>query len=457
MKSKIMYSAFLLCAVNAHAQKILSFKPLRYDEDYSFLQKDTSNKWYKNMKYSSLSKTANSYISFGGEIRFQYFNVKNESWGDEPKDKDGYVFTRLLTHADFHAGKHFRAFAQLQSSTASGKINTSPVDENPLELHQVFIDIKTFAGAKNQLIFRIGRQELMYGSQRIMAVRDGPNNRQSFDGVKSMFTAGKYKIDLFYTQFVAARKGIFDDGLTDNVKLWGAYLVKNDLTKSLNIDAYYLGLYKKRAVFDDGRGRELRHSIGSRLWGTSRSWKYDLEGLYQFGNFSNSEIAAWTASINTSYSFVTLKLKPVIGMKTELISGDSKYEDAKLNTFNPLFPRGSYFGLAALIGPANLIDVHPSISATLAKNFDCNIDYDAFWRYSSNDAIYAPNVSIIYSGRNITDKFVGQQVAAELVYAPNIFLYFRGELTWFKTGAFLKSASPGKDILFAGFTAQLKF
>lgn len=62
------------------------------------------------------------------------------------------------------------------------------------------------------------------------------------------------------------------------------------------------------------------------------------------------------------YKFSKTKLKPEIGLKTELIRGDREYDDNKPETFNPLFPRGGYFGLAALIGPVNLIDIHPSLS-----------------------------------------------------------------------------------------------
>ena len=87
-------------------------------------------------------------------------------------------------------------------------------------------------------------------------------------------------------------------------------------------------------------------------------------------------ISGWTASLNASYKFNEIKLKPELGLKTEIISGDRKVGDDKLQTFNPLFPRGAYFGLAALIGPANLVDVHPSVSLNLSNKINLDIDYD---------------------------------------------------------------------------------
>jgi len=448
---------FMLIWCSSFSQAIHSFKPLRYDEDYSFLKKDSVKNWYSKMKFSSLSKSNQTYISFGGEMRFQYFYTKNEQWGDVPQDNDGYILTRWLAHADFHAGQHFRTFVQLQSSLANSRPDPSPVEDNPLELHQAFVDINTNISHASKLTFRIGRQELMYGSQRLVSVRDNPNNRQSFDALRSIFVSPKYKVDLFYSHYVAAKPNIFDDGFNKNVKFWGAYIVRNKVPVLKNIDLYYFGLWKQHAKFDDGVGKELRHSIGTRVWNNTRNWSYDFEALYQFGKFAGKNISAWTASINTAYQFTGVRLKPILGIKTELISGDKKYDDNKLQTFNPLFPRGAYFGLAALIGPVNLVDAHPSLSLNLSEKLSFDIDYDLFWRYSHNDGLYATNASLIYSGRKTIEKHIGSQLAGSLVYRPNDFLYFRSEFTWFNASDYLKAVGTGKDIIFTGITAQLKF
>lgn len=456
MKRGLLIIILATC-INGYSQEIPPFRLLRFDEDYSFLKDDTSGDWYRKMKFTPLSKNGKTYISYGGEVRFQYFYTKNESWGDAAEDKDGYTLTRFLAHADLHTGKHFRTFVQLQSSLSGSRIDASPVDDNPLELHQAFIDLKIKPSSSASLTLRLGRQEFSYGSQRLISVRERPNNRQSFDAVRSLFVSGNYKVDFFYGHYVAAKKKIFDDAFNKNTKLWGAYIVRNKLPVLKNIDLYYLGLWKRYAAFDDGPGKELRHSIGSRIWNNTGDWKYDIEGLYQFGKFAGKTIKAWTASVNTSYTFSKARLKPEIGLKAELISGDKNYNDDKLQTFNPLFPRGAYFGLAALIGPANLMDVHPSLSLSVTKRLELEFDYDIFWRYSRNDGLYGVNGSLIYSGKNIASKYIGDQPAVNLTYTPNNFLSFTTEFTWFDAGSYLKAAGAGKDILFTGITTQLKF
>jgi hypothetical protein len=458
MKTVPFISLLILSVSVVNAQTTAPFKQLRYEEDYTILKQDSNRHWYTTTKYDPLSKNGNTYLSFGGDIRYQYQWFENENWGESPKDNNGFVLTRYLAHADFHAGKHFRTFVQLQSSFANGRVEQpSPVDENQLDLHQAFADLAFSLLKEQSLTIRTGRQELLYGSQRLVAVRDGPNNRQAFDAARLLYTHPGWKADVFFSHYVQSKQQIFDDGFKQNTRLWGAYVVKNNLPILNNADVYYFGLLKKNAKFDDGAGREVRHSVGSRIWATKKFWRYDVEGVYQFGDLADKKISAWTFSVNTGYKFANTKLKPELGIKTELISGDAKYNDNKLQTFNPLFPRGGYFGLVSLIGPANLIDIHPSFDLELSRKVSFNMDYDIFWRYSRNDGIYGPNVAMIYSGKNSDQKSIGRQYSSHLEYVPNNFLYFRCEFTWFKASDFLQDVGPGKNILFTATTVQLKF
>jgi hypothetical protein len=448
---------FISQLYRANAQLIPAFKSLRYDEDYRLLRNDTSGNWYHRFKYTPLGTAAKSYFSFGGEARFQYQWFNNAGWGDEPSDGDGYVLNRYLFHADFHAGKKFRTFVQLQSSLANGKINNSAVDENPLDLHQAFAEFVPVDKKSKSLLVRAGRQELSYGSQRLVSVRELPNNRQSFDGIKTVFKFRSYQVDFLYTYYVSARKGIFDDRFIDNIKFWGAYMVHHKVPLFGKLDLYYLGISKARAAFDDGIGEELRHSAGLRISNNTNNFRYDYEVVWQWGKFSSKAINAWTLSLNSGYRFNHTFLKPEIGLKTELISGDARYGDNRLQTFNPLFPKGAYFGLAALIGPSNLADFHPSVTLQLTKDVSFNFDADFFWRYSRNDGIYAANVSLIYSGKITRQRYIGSQYATDLVFTPNNFLLVRAEFTFFEAGHFLEAVGTGKDISFCSLTAQLKF
>ncbi len=432
------------------------FKTLRYDEDHSPLRADSSGGLYNRIKHLPLGHTR-SYLSLGGEVRYQYFRYKNPGWGSEPRDPDGFALSRFLTHADLHVGGRVRVFTQLQSSMAAGMSAASPVDENPLDIHQLMMDIDLSAKKNKRLLFRIGRQELSYGSQRLISVREGPNSRQAFDAARLVYAQEYIRGDAFYSTYVNARKQIFDERFWNgSSRLWGSYIVIPPISRFPGLDLYYLGV-RNEGTFTDVAGREQRHSVGTRIWKNKNRVSCDLEAVYQFGRISASQIRAWTISLNAYYRLNASPLRSVFGIKSELVSGDRQHGDGLLNTFNPLYPRGAYFGLASLIGPYNLADLHPYVQLGLGRHITWSVDYDAFWRMSRNDGLYAVNGALIHNGLGIRSNAIGGQLGTDIGIEPNRFLDLKLEFTWFDTGRFLQQAGLGKPIYMAGFTAALKY
>ncbi len=76
-----------------------------------------------------------------------------------------------------------------------------------------------------------------------------------------------------------------------------------------------------------------------------------------------------------------------LGLKANVTSGHDNPNDSDLQTFNPLFPRGAYFGEPALIGPANQIDIHPQLELALRRNVNLTLERDCFWHASTHDGI----------------------------------------------------------------------
>lgn len=456
MKNTFLLLLLLGIFFSANAQQKPVFQKLRYEDDFKYLKADSTKNGYEKIKYIPLGKNDHYYATIGGEARLQYTYTVNNKWGDESDAGDGYLLSRYLLHANVQLGV-FRTFFELQSSLANGKVDPSPVDENQLDIHQAFLDIDFIRKQNQQLTLRSGRQEMMYGSQRLIAVREGPNNRLAFDGLKLFYKKNNWKSDAFFTHPIANKAGTFNDSFNENAKFWGSYTVIHKVPFIQNLDFYYLGLWKNRSVFDDAIGEENRQSIGTRIWKNKGNWKYDFEGVYQFGKINEKTISAWTLSSNTSYTFENIKYTPEIGLKTEIISGDKSSGDSHLQTFNPLYPRGAYFGLVALIGPSNLIDVHPSVNLNLTEKWGLGIDYDIFWRQTISDGLYAPNMQLLYSGENTTERFIGSQLIANLNYDMNTHLGFTLETGWFNAGSFLKEVGTGKDYFYGALTAQFKF
>ena len=205
---------------------------------------------------------------------------------------------RYLLHADVHLGPYFRFFGQIVTGLEEGRIGgpRPDIDQDPFGFHQAFADfVLPLAAEKDTLTARLGRQELEYGSGRLIDVRDGVNLRLSFDAARLLWHTGDWEVDGWWGRPVLNRLGVFDDIPDPARAFWGVYAVGPlPLLPKGNVDLYYLGFENKDAVYAQGPGYELRNTLGTRLWGRPLPWEYNLEYDWQFGTFGSGDIEAWS-------------------------------------------------------------------------------------------------------------------------------------------------------------------
>src|SRR5579859_2545527 len=182
---------------------------LRENEDWSFLSDSTNrDDFWDPIKYIPLG-TNGSYVSLGGEVREAFEQVGNDNWGRQ-NYTNTFLLQRYMFHSDWHVGNWFRAFVQLKSGLQDFRAGGArPIAEigNP--------------GGKNWAVLRIGRQELNYGSGRLVSVREGPNVRQSFDGFKIRSKAGAWNIDAFAVRPDLDKPGFFNNAPDHKTAFWG--------------------------------------------------------------------------------------------------------------------------------------------------------------------------------------------------------------------------------------------
>jgi len=426
-----------LSIANASAQGI---RLMRYDEDYSML-KDSVRNFYNTLKFLPLSTNKKVYLSFGGEIRGEYGGKINEDW---MKDQGfNYSFLqRYSLYADLNIGERLRFFAQINSALENGsKYGPSPVDEDQLAVQNLFAEYRILKDSSNKLAVRLGRQGINYGSGRLISVREGTTVRQYFTGAKLMYATKRFSLDAFVLEADEINFGVFDNRPSHQANLWGAYSNLN-IQKGGNFDFYYLGIRRDNAEFEEGIAKEVRHTLATRYWKSGGGFIYNVEAAYQFGNFGNGHINAWTMALEFGYTFEKTRFKPTINLRNDYISGDQKAGDGKLQTFNPLYPKGGYFGFNPLIGPSNLIDLHPYLTLSLTDKLNIQADVVFNWRYSVNDGIYRPSGNFNTSGSLSNHRFIGTTylLSADYTFNNNLSLSFGGQ--YFSVGDFIKDIVP---------------
>jgi Alginate export len=452
----------LALATAGHAQPAPApdpppYKGLRYEEDYSYLQDPTTRTdFFDPIKYVPFGGAEGRYLSLGGELRpfFEWF--RDEEWGGIPGD-DGYLLQRYMAHVDLHWSKRARVFAQLKSGIETGRASgPRPVDEDKLDLHQAFLDVTLTASDDFSLLLRAGRQELNYGHARLVNYREGPNVRRSFDGLKAILRAGPWRADMFATKPVQTKPSFFDDRPDPERSFWGVYATRG-LALPLSLDLYYLGLTHEGATFDQGTANETRHTAGARLWGERRGWDYDAELTYQWGSFGEGRVRAWAFAPVFGYTFRALGWDPRLALSLDVHSGDRDPEDADLETYHPLFPKGAYYGLITPFGPSNHWEIHGVLEAQPSKRLSMRADWLFFWRRSLHDGVYDVVGNLLRSGQESDTAFVGHSPGIEVVYSLDRHWTLTGNYSRFFAGAFLKETPPGEDISYVAFWLTLKF
>ncbi|HMJ15830.1 MAG TPA: alginate export family protein [Polyangiaceae bacterium] len=430
------------------------FRALRYDEDYSSFDDPACRaRPLDTMKYLGLGGKGASYFSWGADLRERYEYVSSVDFGRAAADDNGYVLQRALLHANLRLFGRVRAFAELQSGLYFNH-DAAPrsTDKDELDLHQAFLDLTL--GSHDSVTLRAGRQELAFGSSRLVSVRDKTNLRRSFDGARLIAQSGGWQMNAFALAPVINEDGVFDNRRAREHWFWGSYSA-GALAAGLGIDVYYLGLHEPESVFNQGAARELRHSWGARLWGKPGAFDYDFELVYQWGSFGDANIRAYMLASNTGYTFHDLPAEPRFGLKVNAASGDEDANDPDLQTFNPLFPRGTYYGEASLVGSQNLVDVHPALDLSFGDSVLAVFDWDIFWRHSSGDGLYRSSTLPQISHAATRQRFVGSQAAVTLQWQATRHLSLTGAYVHFFAGRFLRE-SAAEDVDYATAWLALK-
>lgn len=469
MRTASAWSITLAAAITVQAQTgqpasstepVRSYTLLREEENWGFL-KDPSLRQdpWDRLKYIPLGRDG-WFLTLGGEAREAFERVGNDNWGKQPYSNT-FFLERYMLHTDWQFGKYVRAFIQLKSGLESFRRGgPRPIDEKKLDFEAAFVEIGAAEGDR-WVVLQAGRQELNYGSGRLVSVREGPNVRQSFDGAKLKIKSGAWRVDAFAVRPDLDKPGIFNNVPDHRTAFWGLYATR-PWQRRVSFDGYYLGLDRKSFAYNRGTAPETRHTLGARIWrppATRESdWDFDYEGVWQFGSFGADRIRAWTVASDTGYSFPSAPLHPRISVKADISSGDDA-RGHSLGTFSPIFPIGNYFGVLADTGPGpvNFIDVHPKLQTKLPRGVSLSTDLVLQWRENLNDGVYAVPGFLLAAANGSRARFVGYRPGAEVRWQIDRHAWLQADWGVFFAGEFLKQASPGRNINYTEFWAGYKF
>lgn len=404
------------------------------------------------LKCKSLNASGSTTLSIGGEERERGDYFDHATWGQDPPDS-GFSLQRYMLYGDLRLGSRLRLFEEFESGLEFGRDGgpRPSIDRNTLFVHQSFIDLKFWSSGEDFLRLRLGRQELSFGAERLVGIREGPNVRQNFDGLRLTLKKMSWTTDLLAAKYDESNPGIFDDWPNHAITFWGLYATHPvSFLGKATLDLYYLGVDKKKAVYSRGVGREQRETVGARLAGKHGNFDHDTEANFQFGRFGPGNIRAWTLTTNSGYTFSPASsfVETRLAFEGGIASGDTNRTGHPLGTYNALFPRGAYFSEAQLLGPYNVYHARPNVKLFFPRHISLWQDVSPFWRQSPRDGIYGVPEALLRPAGNTTARYIGTHVNTQIDWhATRHFTYTLIYLHFFP-GAYLKKTLPDKSINF---------
>ncbi|WP_165187115.1 alginate export family protein [Caulobacter soli] len=434
-----------------HAADAPPFKLIRSDESYAYLA-NKPGQGLDDLRYIPLGPDA--YLSLGGEARLRVDSFDAPRFGIGGAQSDLYGLGRALFSADLHLGSRVRVYGELGLHRDFDKKDPPAVsDRDGLDAQVAFLDVTPDADRRWRL--RLGRQEMSLNtSQRFVSVREGPNIRQSFDGVRlSRQTAG-LRLDAFYLHPVTIQTGAFDDSGNRDQQFYGVYVSKT-LSKTVSLDVYAFELDRDGVRYGAVRGDERRGSYGARLAGKNGAIDYEAEGLVQRGRFAGRDIHAWGGSLGGGYTLARA-WSPRLALRLDAGSGDKDASDGELGTFNPLFPRGAYFNESGLTSWSNLVAVRPSLGLAPRRDVSLELSYLMRWRQTGADAVYLqPSTPLAPAGPN-RSKAVGGAIQMDATWQVNRNLKLQAQLVHQSADDAIQ-ALGGRAVDFAMLIVQTRF
>jgi hypothetical protein len=312
----------------------------------------------------------------------------------------------------------------------------------PFDLRMAFADVGSAGG---HVTVRAGRQELVYGDQRLIGHVSWLNAARTFDGVKATFRTKAFSTDVFATSVVRILDNEFDKSGAGN-RVAGVYGTSAKLIPLATVEPYVL--YKRDVNLRPeagGLGTLQETTTGVRIAGKLPArFDYGVEMALQRGSLGSDDISAWAGHWQMRE---TLPGRSAVRLTGEynFASGDSNPSDNVRGTFDQLYPTPhDKTGLADQIGWKNVHHARAGFEITPVKGLPLTTNYHSWWLADSHDAIY--NVGNAVIGRVATgaaDRHVGQELDVQVTRALTPQIQAAAGYAHIFPGKFLKEATPG--------------
>jgi hypothetical protein len=337
-------------------------------------------------------------------------------------------------------------------------------NDRDLNLHQAFV---TFGNHKEfPLSLKLGRQELVYGDQRLVGHFRWNNNARTFDAVKLRWQNPFFGLDVFSGGVVYNdnhnfnQSHIGDDTFSgayfnfpnlpviSDKNLVEAYLFSRNVTQgSAFVDVVGTTPYAGVAAPFRNPAKQDLYTAGLRIKSKPLAygpWDYGIELMHQFGNRATTgptatsaataagvrlKQDAYAAVLQGGYTWTESAWQHRFGLTYSHASGDKNAADGVSNTFQNLFATTHlFYGFMDLSSLQNIRDMRFTWSFKPRPNLSIALDGHLQWLDRTTDSWYnvagvartggAPNAGTGYAVSPAFSRELGKEI--DLVFSWHV-------------------------------------
>jgi alginate export protein len=408
-KTLLGISAVLsLVGTAAHASDYSPTKPVRPSAGFI-------NDWLRKDDPGMASWDIGAQVRLRYEIRDNFGILGSPGsvdFRETGADVDNAYFLHRIKPRVGYTHEWFNVLVEGRSSGSTGDDrNPNPESDGPIDLHQAYV----FVGNHKEfpVSLKVGRQELLYGDERVIGAFNWNNLGRVFDAAKVRWQNQYFGADFFSGRVIIPDDNNFNmpndydwfSGIYANTKLIPKQTTELYLlSRNVSAGSPTVNGAGTPPLINGPPPRDI-YTLGVRLKSNPADWKgwdYTVELMGQYGHFNDPAVpgtandslehTAYAMHFTGGYTFADSPYTPRFGIEYNLGSGDSDPLDDKHETFENLFPTNhKFYGYMDFFSLQNVHNVRLSGTVKPLPRLTLYSAYCMSWLYDTSDNFYAVN------------------------------------------------------------------
>ncbi|MGA2114236.1 MAG: alginate export family protein [Bryobacteraceae bacterium] len=359
-------------------------------------------------------------ITFSGEIRTRWEGGLGSDFALTPASS--YVLTRTRLGLAYRPLSWLRFFGEAQDARVLFyKVSPGTSLDDPFDWRQSYVEIGAVEGEGVDL--RVGRQDMVLGSGRLISSGDWSNVTKTFQIARGTITESKFKMDMFAGSVVAV-----DTTRMDRPKpgehFYGDYVTMGSLIPGATFEPYAFLKTDYGAAIVKGKDGKAGNAdviyLGGRLAGKAPfAIDYSVEAVKEIGKYADDDIDAFGFVGGGGWTLPGLPWKIRPNSEYIYASGDSGVTDGHHENFDYLYGPQTVNSLTGQFAWKNIEDWRAGVDLSPWKKLVATVSFRDYWLANVKDSLYNSSGTKTVTNAKATSNHVGEGVDTQFTYSLN--------------------------------------